>query len=411
MHIWLDKRPEESRRRRRKAAANLPLLLALGIGPALSAGLTGCANPGPPLPPSLKLPAVVAANELTASRIGDAVALHWTTPDRTTDKLQIVGGITAVICRNLPSGTPPAASGRPASAKAPCAAVVRLAVTPGPSAATDPLPAELTTGPPRLLAYRVELLNAAGRSAGPSTPVFAAAGAAPGPVADLRAEATKPGVLLRWRQQAGGRESIELTRTTVEAPATAAPNGGPSPATSASKPPAGWPGAAKGPAESQFRAGATDAGGTLDRSVRIDHTYTYTAQRVRAVQVGAQTLELRSVPSAAVKVEVRDVFPPEVPTGLVVVQGFTGEGEAQKPALDLSWEPDVEPRVAGYRVYRREGDTGAWKRLTTDLVPVPAYRDAAVVPGHIYTYRVTAVSDKGYESAPSTEVAETAPAQ
>jgi hypothetical protein len=122
-----------------------------------------------------------------------------------------------------------------------------------------------------------------------------------------------------------------------------------------------------------------------------------------------QTLELRSAPTAAVTVPVRDVFPPEVPAGLVAVPGFAGEGGIQKPAIDLSWEPDVEPHVAGYRVYRREGDSGAWQRLGAELIPVAAYRDPAVVAGHIYTYRVTAVSDATNESAASAEVTETAP--
>jgi hypothetical protein len=377
--------------------------------PALGAGLAGCASPGPPLPPTLDLPAVVAANELTATRVGDTVALHWTTPTRTTDKLLIKGAITAIVCRVTPSGTSlaaPAKPARPASGKnvPPCSPIARQAVAPGPSDAVDPLPAELTAGPPRLLVYHVELLNAKGHSAGLSAPVFAVAGDGEPPLADFRAEATKPGVLLRWRQQAGSGAAVELTRTRLEAPdqATAA--------TAQRKSPTGLPGESKEPAESRFQAGAADAGGTLDRTALIDHTYTYTAQRVRTVQVGTQTLELRSAPSAAVTVAVHDVFPPEVPAGLVAVPAFAGEAPAQKPEIDLSWEPDVEPRVAGYRVYRREGDAGAWQWLGAALVSVPAYRDDAVVAGRIYTYRVTAVSTEGKESGPSAEVVETAPA-
>ena len=58
----------------------------------------GCASPGPPLPPSLKLPQV--ATKVTAARVGDAVILRWTMPTRTTDKLLIAGPITAEICRS-----------------------------------------------------------------------------------------------------------------------------------------------------------------------------------------------------------------------------------------------------------------------------------------------------------------------
>src|ERR1039458_468789 len=133
-----------------------------------------------------------------------------------------------------------------------------------------------------------------------------------------------------------------------------------------------------------------DAGGTVDRTAAIGATYRYTGQRVRSVAVGGQTLELRSAPSAAATVEVRDVFPPEAPAGLVAAPGFVypsdqrspgapgfaGEGDAQKPAIapaiDLSWDPNPEPRVAGYRVYRQDAEGGKWKRLEH----APTRRDA-----------------------------------
>jgi hypothetical protein len=406
MHIWHHERPNAARLETGAARTTTNAAALAGI---LLAACAGCANPGPPLPPSLKLPAVVETDGLTATRVGDAVALHWTTPTHTTDKLLIAGPVTAVVCRNSPSDTPSAVHASTKAARPPCTEVKRLAVSPGPSDAVDTLPTPLTLGLPRPLVYRVELLNAVGRTAGPSTAVYAAAGEVPPPIQDFHADSTKPGVLLRWRQQAGSGEAVELERTTLEAPqpaqaaATAARTNGL---------PSGLTGKAKEPVVVRFAAGNTDVGGTLDRTVQLSRTYTYTAQRVRsAMASNNQMLELRSAPTAAVTVAVRDVFPPEVPAGLVAVPGFAGEGEVRKPAIDLSWDPDVEPRVSGYRVYRREGDSAAWQRLTAELVPSAAYRDAAVVAGHTYTYRVTAVSDAGNESAPSAEVTETAPAQ
>ncbi|WP_433967396.1 hypothetical protein [Tunturiibacter gelidiferens] len=47
--------------------------------------------------PLLDLPEVV--KDLTAERVGDTVTLHWTTPDKTTDRIAIKGTITAEICR------------------------------------------------------------------------------------------------------------------------------------------------------------------------------------------------------------------------------------------------------------------------------------------------------------------------
>ena len=84
--------------------------------------------------------------------------------------------------------------------------------------------------------------------------------------------------------------------------------------------------------------------------------------------------------------------------------------EGQRPTIELSWEPDVEARVAGYRVYRRElsaDRSGDWVRI--GLVTMAAYRDLTVVAGHRYAYRVTAVSTAGNESGPSGEAVETAP--
>jgi len=403
--------------------------------------LSGCASPGPPQPPSLKLPEIVTG--LTANRVGDAVRLHWTTPSRTTDKLLIAGPIEADICReNLAAAPATAVKGGQSAAPgarenavtAPCSPVVlRKRVTPGASEAVDALPAELTAAPARLLAYRVQLRNASGRTAGASQSVFAASGPAPQAVQELRGKATKAGVVLEWRAEAGEAEAIEVDRSLLQPPtATAAATSTTTTAGSGAERKGGLLTAAREPPEAQFRVGnsgsrATDPGGTIDRTALIGHSYRYTAQRVRSVELDGLRLEVRSVPSVEVMVAVRDVFPPEAPAGLAAVPGFAGESSAgqsaaqtgeqaapqiQRPAIDLSWEPDLEPRIAGYCVYRRDLDGDApsvWLRLNADPVPVAAYRDLIVVAGHRYSYRVTAVDVTGNESASSDEAVETAP--
>ena len=379
---------------------------------AAGAILNGCASPANPLPPTLNLPQVVSGAGIRAVRVGDAVRLDWTTPTQTTDKLAIKGPVTAVICRDLAG-----ANAVRISAKTACVPVARVAVTAGASEATDTLPAELTTGPARLLAYRVELLNSAGRAAGPSGAAFAAAGVAPGVVGGFTGHVTKAGVVLEWKREAAApadsnlsehpealpkmlSSSVELIRTALSAPA----------AVPASAPKGGLPGSSKAPAQVRFDAGNVDAGGTIDRTATIGSEYSYMAQRVLVETIGGQKLESRSAASAAISLTVRDVFPPEVPQGLVAVPGFVGA--EQKPAIDLSWEPDVEPRVAGYRVYRREAladHSNRWETITPEPVTGAAYRDATVLAGHRYEYRVTAVSTAGNESGPSAATAETAP--
>jgi hypothetical protein len=367
--------------------------------------LAGCAAPGPPLPPTLNLPQVVVATSLSAVRVGDEVRLHWTTPSQTTDKLLIKGPVTAAICRDSVAG-----GVARLAAKAPCVAVARVKVAAGASDAADALPAALTAGPARLLAYRVELLNSAGRTAGASAAVFAAAGQPLEPVAGFAGNLVKEGVMLHWQQDrsdAGG--TVELERTILDPqPEATQPRGGP------------LPGAEKEAVVTRFRAGAgeSDPGGTIDRTVEIGHSYRYTAERVKTLELGGERVELRSVASSGVgsgvTLAVRDVFPPAVPEGLVAAPGF--EGDPPRATIDLSWEPDVDQgndaQVAGYRVYRRDAaSAGAWQRIGPELVAEPAYHDAAVVAGRQYAYRVTAVSTAGNESAPGAQVAETAPAQ
>ena len=387
-------------------------MLALGVG------VVGCASPGPPLPPSLKLPEMVSSG-LTATRVGDEVRLHWTTPARTTDKLLIAGPVTAEICRD--AATTAQSARRNAAAK--CSVAVRVQVAAGAADAVDTLPAALLAEPAQLLAYRVQLLNAAGRTAGPSPAVFAASGPAPQPIEHWRGREAKAGAVLEWTPMAGGAEAIELDRVVEEdAPAAAAKPAAPATASSrvggmldAQKEPQEMRLRVEGGGDSAADAGGTGgAGGTIDRSVQMGHTYRYTAQRVRPVRVGGQTLEVRSVPTAAVTVAMRDEFPPDAPTGLVAVPGFAGETDAaRRPAIDLSWEPNAEPRIAGYRVYRRDSDAAAeaWQRLNAELVAVAAYRDATVVAGHRYAYRVTAVNEAGRESAQSGDAVETAPGE
>jgi hypothetical protein len=276
---------------------------------------------------------------------------------------------------------------------------MRVQVDPGAFEAADVLPPELAAGPAKLLAYRVQLVNAAGRTAGPSAAAYAVAGPAPAPVQDFSGELTRDGVELRWRPEAGGG-TVELNRTLLD---PAKPSGETKAAQGSMLD--ALSGVGKEPAETRLRAGESDAGGTLDRTVALDHSYRYTVQRVVRVQAGGQTLEARSAPSAALTFAVRDVFPPSVPQGLVAVPAMAGA----TPAIELGWDADVEPLVAGYRVYRRE-DGSDWKRTGPDLVTEAAYRDSAVTAGRRYSYRVTAVSTAGNESAPSGEASETASA-
>jgi hypothetical protein len=404
--------PCPSRSRRWLAAAAAAPLLAL---------VAGCASPGPPQPPSLNLPEVV--KDLTAERVGDVVHLHWTTPETTTDRIDIKGAMTAEICRITVSA--------PASQKPACTPVARLPVQPGRGRSEEALPPVLTVDPPSLLAYRVQILNGHGRSAGLSPEAFAAAGAAPLPVEQLRATPTRDGAMLEWQQKSTSA-AVELDRlpvspegVVIEPPQRKAasksssrltlkkPSGSQPKPASAPKPipPKPLPMTVPPPIEVKLRTPAqpADTGGTIDHTAQAGETYRYTAQRVRSISLNGHTLEMHSAASPPVTVVMRNTFPPHVPSGLEAVPG--GATAADR-SIDLSWTPDIDADLAGYIVYRQEVDekgivAGTATRLNLTPVAGPAYRDQTAMAGHRYAYRVSAVDTAGNESAPSAEVQET----
>ena len=377
----------------------------------------GCASPGPPQPPSLNLPEVV--KDLTAERVGDVVHLHWTTPDMTTDRIEIKAAITAEICRITVTPPPP----QPA-----CTPITQLPVQPGPTHAEEALPPNLTVDPPALVAYRVQILNVHGHSAGLSPEAFAIAGAAPPPVEQLHAAPTRNGAMLEW-QPTNSSAPVELDRLPVgpdgialEPPKRKTPTKSSKPAIKKTPPSHPKPAPASPPKPLQINATAApievklrtpieapDPGGTIDHTAQMGETYRYTAQRVRTASLGGHTLELRISVSPPVTVAMRDTFPPQMPSGLEAVPG--GATAADR-SIDLSWTPDTDADLAGYFVYRQEVDpqgqvTGTVTRLNLTPVAGPAYRDQTALAGHRYAYRVTAVDTAGNESAPSADVQET----
>ena len=352
--------------------------------------LVGCASPGPPRPPSLNLAETV--NDLSAERVGNQVRLHWTTPSRTTDGLDVKGQLHAELCREAKAAEP-----HPI-----CTTFTRQPVKPGATQVTDPLPEALTDGPPALIGYRVQILNVASRSAGASKVAWAAAGAAPPPVENFRATAFRGGATLEWiplpATGQGLQDSrIEINRILLPTYGQAAKPA----AANAAKNPFGV--SSNAPAEVRLRTpkDIPDPGGLLDRTVAKSQTYTFQAQRVRAVTLAGHSLELRSEPSPIVTLHVTDTFPPQPPTGLTAIPG-------DRHAIDLSWQPVPDTDLAGYHVFRREVSETSFRRLTAKPVVVPAFTDTTTARGQRYVYKVTAIDTSGNESQPSNEAEETA---
>lgn len=125
----------------------------------------------------------------------------------------------------------------------------------------------------------------------------------------------------------------------------------------------------------------------LDLVTAFGPTYHYTVQSyVRAGDINAL-----SEPSAPLAVEHIDHFAPAVPTGLAVIAGAK--------TIDLGWDRNTDADLAGYRIYRAEGD-GPFVRIPGEIEP-PSFRDAQVQSGRRYRYAITAVDRLGNESARS----------
>ena len=390
----------------RRRATGTPLLAAFAV-----LGLTSCASPGVPRSPSLNLPE--PTRDLAATRLGPTVTLRFTLPQRNTDHLSLKGSaVSAKLCRTLESAT--------------CLPIANLApqsfapVTAGHATVAelrDTLPPELTTGPPRLLAYRVEISNDDNRTAGFSDPAYAAAGTAPPAVEGLTAQGSRLGIVLAWNAApTDGSEVVLRRQDLTPKPPKPAPPPAAKPATHTNSQP---PTATRIKADAELGVAWLSTASTspeptrpntvLDTTALPDEPYRYTAERRRSVQLGGRTLELRSDPSPAIPFTLHDIYPPPPPTDLTAAS-FAATNDSPNLEVDLIWQPVDDPSLAGYNIYRQEIDStdsagtnsSPSSRLNKAPIPLPGFHDEipTPIPGSNYKYSVTSVDAKGNESAP-----------
>jgi fibronectin type 3 domain-containing protein len=134
---------------------------------------------------------------------------------------------------------------------------------------------------------------------------------------------------------------------------------------------------------------------TVEKNEWVDPEIEYGKQYVYLVQTVATVGEgkiAESDLSAESTLTPKDTFPPAAPAGLHATIG--------PASIELSWDPNPEPDLAAYRVYRAVA-AGAFEKLA-DLSPVPAYSDKAIQKDVAYRYAVTAVDRAGNESQRST---------
>jgi len=142
----------------------------------------------------------------------------------------------------------------------------------------------------------------------------------------------------------------------------------------------------------------------LDQTFEWEKTYFYRGTVVSMIETAGKPVEVEGDDTPEVKVFAHDVFPPAVPSGLQAV--FSGPG--QQPFIDLIWAPVTDADLDGYNVYRHK-EGGAAVKLNSELVKAPAFRDTRIEAGKKYFYSVSAVDQRGNESARSEETSESVP--
>jgi fibronectin type 3 domain-containing protein len=117
-------------------------------------------------------------------------------------------------------------------------------------------------------------------------------------------------------------------------------------------------------------------------------TYEVTAvRRVGEITVPGSSPE-------AVTVTVEDKTPPQVPAGLDMVQSDMG--------AYLTWSPNLETDLAGYRVFRSDRANGDFRPVSDHVISTNAFFDPSYRSGQYY--RVSAIDEFGNESVMSDPV-------
>ncbi len=311
-------------------------------------GLAGCGYVGPVLPPSPRLPNTVA--NLQAIQRGDQIVITFTTPVRTTDNL----AIKQLSDVDLRIG----AASIPFDFDQWAAAAQRYDLDPPPPDDPDDpqpvamektVPASAWIGKRVAVAVRTAVKKKDHYSSWSNRAVLEVVPPLKAP--EAKAVATAHGVLVTWNTPGSGLE-YRISR--------------------------------QGPGDQQpIELGTLKTSDYLDTTAQYDTPYTYS---VIAAEHSAESL-----PSKPVSITPLDVFPPSVPTGITALPA--------PDSIEVTWQRSPEPDLKGYYLYRSVNG-GPFERLA-DLLTLPTYSDQKVEHGKTYAYVVSAIDQKGNESAKS----------
>lgn len=358
-----------------------------------------CGKKGPPLPPLVRIP--MAVTQMTAQRVGDDVYVTVTLPERNIDASQPVAtesvDVWALNGRSAPSRgrwteqgalvgrvklpkADPDEGGAPVEVPKQVVVHERLTEEALAASAADGQPPA-----PQLPGRRFYMAIPVGAKERPGAPGVVAdvdLGPRPGPplVTDVDFDATR--ILLTW-ERAGDADAFAATIQAqnpgaVPEAGTWAYNVYRAPTLSGVEPPVvPQPGVI-----GSLRPRPLNPSPLVARQFSVPVVFeTEACFVVRAVYTaGGRSSE--GVPGELACVTPVDRFPPAAPRQLVALPSAE--------AIELLWDANEEPDLAGYHVWRSEGG-GPARRLTDAPLPLPRFRDVTVKPGVKYSYAVVAV--------------------
>ena len=322
------------------------------ISAALAAALlllsTGCGYVGAPLTPLANVPAKVT--DLAAVQRGAVIIVHFTVPPLTTEARPIDKPLKLDL--RIGSTPEPFNSAQWLDHAKPLGGI---RVDQG--IATLEIPIAEWTGKEAILGVRV--VSANGKSAGWSNYQAIRVVPAPQVPANLKLDNRAEGVHMSWT--GSGNQFRVIRRSNAN--------------------------------EAWAVVATLDSHEWTDTSTEFGKPYFYEMQSL--VDVGDRKFA-ESELTAPSDITPIDVFPPAIPTGL--------RADAAPGSIELVWDRNTEPDLAGYRIYRSTGD-GPFEKLA-ESNQIPNYSDRAVEHGKTYHYAITSFdrSTPPNESAHSARV-------
>jgi hypothetical protein len=319
------------------------------ILPLAFVALVGCGSVGEPLYPALNVPTRIV--DLTAVQRGDKIDIRFTVPKLTTEGL-VVKQIGSVDLRIGPSP----AGGFQAHDWENGAQRINVSPVPEPGAARAEQPAHDLVG--KELVVGVRLANIKGRLSEWSNFVNITVETPLAKPAGVKAENVAEGVRLTWSEP--NLTAFRIFRKTDEQ-------------------------------KEPSLLATSDKPEYLDTTTEYGKTYQYYVQGIHEKNE-TDVVESNSITP-------KDVFPPQVPTGLTASVGLG--------AVELAWSRNTESDFKEYRVFRSE-ENAPYIQIAAGL-EAPIYSDHQVVSGKHYRYRISAVDQAGNQSEPSEPIEVTAP--